>query len=649
MRRRILALAVCAALAIGLLSGCGGGETADAGETAAEVVERSVSGTAAAVAEEGTVIAFSEAGADIRGTGAEIADDGDVRITQAGTYTVTGTSSSGRVVVDADDADEVILVLAGCDLTYAEDEVIYVKNAGSAAVVLAEGTENVLTSGVEPETTDDDTEDDEASGAALRAKCDLTVSGAGTLAVYGYINNGVAATGDLVLESGDITVTAVNDGLKSKSDVTIAGGTLKITAGHDGIQADGALTVADGDITVVTGCGADEADMKTGDSFLMEMASSMMGSRSRREASGETDEAADDETVDKAVDETDGTIEAEDTETGGKTASGEMGGSREMSAWDDWMDAWDGEDSGGSRKGLKAETAITIAGGTLRLDTEEDAIHSNGDVTVSGGDIVIRAGDDGVHGETSVAITGGSLDVQLCFEGLEAQDILITDGYVNIVAVDDGMNANGGSGMFGGRGSVSGEASGEEEDGDTGNPTLRITGGVVYVDSGGDGLDSNGDLYIEGGLVCVSGPSTDWDAAMDSGDRGCEMVISGGTVLAAGYAGMAEVPDATDGSQPFIYCVISDYCEDGDTVKLLDADGNVVCEYAFTHGFNCVILSSPELVVGETYTLVMGAYETTVELTGTSWSNRSMGGMMGGMMGGRREASGEASGETEGQ
>ena len=109
--------------------------------------------------------------------------------------------------------------------------------------------------------------------------------------------------------------------------------------------------------------------------------------------------------------------------------------------------------------------------------------------------------------------------------------------------------------------------------------------------------------------------------------------------MAAGYSGMAEAPDSADGAQASIYYVSDEYCQDGDTVTLADADGNVIAEYAFAHGFNCVVLSSPELTVGESYTLTMGDLEpVTIELTDTVYSNR--GGMMGFF------GSGEPSGES---
>jgi hypothetical protein len=302
---------------------------------------------------------------------------------------------------------------------------------------------------------------------------------------------------------------------------------------------------------------------------------------------------------------------------------------------------WDMDDEDApSRKAMKA-AGINLNGGSVWIDAEDDAIHSDGPVTVTGGEILARSGDDGVHADEKLIISGGTLDVQYCYEGLEAKSVLIEDGIVRVAATDDGMNVNGGSGF----GFPSDEASEEAEetdgeaasgetaeDDDTG--ILRITGGTVLVDSGGDGLDSNGSVYVEGGTVLVSGPSSNWDAAIDRGEGSAEFIITGGIVMAGGYAGMAEAPGTAENSQPSIYYAFSDYAEDGALCKLTDPDGNVVLAYSFAHGYNCVVLSSPDLVVGETYTLTVGDQQAEIELSSVSFSNRTRGGS--------REPSGES-------
>lgn len=51
----------------------------------------------------------------------------------------------------------------------------------------------------------------------------------------------------------------------------------------------------------------------------------------------------------------------------------------------------------GSSKGIKASSDITINGGTFKLDTADDAIHSNNSLNIAEGDIQIASGDKGVH------------------------------------------------------------------------------------------------------------------------------------------------------------------------------------------------------------------------------------------------------------
>lgn len=520
-------------------------------------------------------IAYTAAGASLSGTGLELDEEsGAVTITEGGTYIVTGKSDNARIVVKGDERVPVTLILAGAALANAEKEVIFFKRASACTLKLADGTENTLVCGAPTDAaeaedeTDDETDDDTPKGA-VRAKVPLTIMGGGSLEIMSYVNHGLFAGDSLVIYSGALSVTAANDAIHGKTDITIHGGSFDLTAEHDGIQAGETLMIEDGSFSITTGVGAEAADMKTGDSIMMEMG-------------------------------------------GGGRPGGMQGfGSDEA------------EDTG-SHKGLKADSRIEISGGTFDIDAEDDAVHCDGDIVISGGTLAILSGDDGVHGDDSLLITGGVIDVGLSFEGLEAPDILITDGWISVVAVDDGMNANGGGGMpFGG----SGEAS------STQNPVLRITGGTVYVDAGGDGLDSNGDLYIDGGEVYISGPSTNWDSPIDYGEGSSEFIITGGTVMAAGYSGMAESPDSTSDAQPSIFYVSEEYAPDGETVRLSDAAGNTLMEYAFAHSFNCVILSSPALTVGETYYLTIGGSTAEIVMTDTLYSNQQRGGFGGGMPG----------------
>ena len=671
MNKRFISLFLAASVILILFSGC-----------TVEVSSRSEENTSSPSTsyEPDCVIVFDGATVSIDGVGARL-DDGEVLICQAGVYQVSGACENSRIMVKAGSADDVTLLLAGLTLTNPEDEAIYFKTAGTATVVLTAGSENVLTGGIEPEpaketegttNADERPEEDTATGAALRSICPMTIEGEGYLTVRGYINNGIAADSGLTLSGGTLDVTAVNNGVKSDSDINICGGSVTVHAEGDGVQAGDALDITGGELNVTTGTGAEGAEMKVSDSLMMG-GGGMGGGRGSKEASAEADtttsekteettESTSEEPITKGTSEKATTESAENsaeiTDSGeneddtpaaeNSTASREMRGGMmpgmEMN--------WDADDSGNiSRKGLKATNAITISGGIITADTEDDAIHSDGSITITGGELSLRSGDDGIHGETTLDISGGHTDVLYCYEGLEATAIYISDGYTNVIATDDGMNA-GGMGMMGPgmRPGASQEASAEaeantetneattsEEATETIETIVRITGGIVIVNSGGDGLDSNASMYIEGGTIFVSGPSSNWDSPIDFGEGSSEFVISGGSLMAAGYSGMFESPDTTDASQSSVYYIQSEYAPDNAVTVLKKADGTVLGEYAFANSYNGVLISTPDMAAGETYTLTIDGVDTTIEMTTAQYSNRGGSGEMGGPGGmGRR-------------
>lgn len=569
-------------------------------------------------------LVFDGMNVTITGQGVSLKKSGDVKITAAGVYELRGQSDSARIEIEPSDGGAVTLILAGVSLTCPDDEVILFKDSVSEAVVwLADGTENRLTSGkaaaVNDEADPDSDAEDEASGAALHAKCPLTLKGSGALAADGFINNGIASSVSLTVESGGYNIYAVNDGLKSKGDLTVKAGSFTLYAVQDAVQADGALTVNGGDWQVTTGAGSVDAAMKTGDSAMMG-GGGPGGGMPRRSASGEaSDESSSDEASASKEASTAEEASASDEITASEKASGEASAERPMSGEMPSFDFADLRDmdatDSGSHKGFKAVTALTVTGGSFVFDCEDDALHSDGTADITGGSLSISTGDDGIHGTERLSISDGSVDILYCYEGLEAKTIDISGGTVSIVATDDGMNANGSGGMF--PPFASSEASGEPSE-----TWLRISGGTVTVDSGGDGLDSNGDLFIEGGTVTISGPSTNWDAAIDSGE-GCTFTVSGGILAAAGYSGMMETPERSDDMQGTIYYLLDDYAPDGETVTLTDSAGNVLLTRSFAHSFNCVLLSSPILAVGESYTLTVGADSYSITMDSLYVTNRA--------------------------
>lgn len=525
-------------------------------------------------------------------------------ISKAGIYRISGTIENGQLLVEAGKNDTVVLIFDEVSITCLEDAAVKVEQAEEVVIVLESGTVNTLTSGTPVEITDNTTADEAASGAACYSKDDLWITGEGTLVVGGYINNGVHSSDTLYICGGNITVKAVNNGIKSKEEVRIAGGNIAVTAGNDAVKA------------------SDSNDESIGSIVIYD---------------GEFDITAYGDGISAAVDLTVcGGNYAMLTGTGsaaaGVTADSGFGGMGGFGGWGQRGSNWDmSDESTDSAKGLKAGSSITILDGTFQIDSYDDSVHSNGQIVIYGGTFTLSSGDDGVHADKELDIQGGNINILTCYEGLEANQILIGDGTISITAYDDGINANGGSSSMGwgfGGGST---ASGEDM------PNLIIRGGDIYVNASGDGLDSNGNLLIEGGSIIVDGPSDSNNGALDSGtENGGSCIVNGGTVIALGGSGMSETFGSASGQYSFRYYCTSPYTADTE-ITITDSMGNVLYTYTTVKSGDCIIFSSPELAGGETYTVTAGSESCEITLSSVSTDAGSGNGYgnFGGGFGGR--------------
>ena len=129
---------------------------------------------------------------------------------------------------------------------------------------------------------------------------------------------------------------------------------------------------------------------------------------------------------------------------------------------------------------------------------------------------------------------------------------------------------------------------------------MEINGGYIHILAGGDGIDSNGDLTINGGEIYIDGPSDNGNSAIDYGDWS-DAYVNGGILVAIGSSGMAEEM-SDESKQSLIFAKLASQMEAGE-VTLSDNDGNVIISYTSLKSYGCVIISTADLVEGETYTL----------------------------------------------
>jgi len=595
----------------------------------------------------GTSITVDGPGVTVVGTTATI--------TCGGSYTLVGTLADGQIVVNAADGRPVWLILNGVSISNSRNAPLYVMNAASVEIVLAGQTVNYL---YDAQTYVYEDPNADEPNACLFSKDTMTISGTGTLVVHGNYNDGITSKDELVIDGGTIVVTAVDDGIRGKdyllirngsftvtsgddalkSDneddpalgyIAIQGGTFHINAGGDAIAAETAVSITGGEFTIVSGGGhlaALPPDVSAkgikglvsvvidGGTFNIDAADDAVHSNDTIVINNGTLQlASGDDGIhsDVAIEIHGGSITITYSYEGIESAAiGISDGDISVVSVDDAITAdttvtitggdftivSGGGHNGtippdGSAKGVKGLVLVTIENGTFNMDCADDGIHSDDTIRINGGTILIATGDDAVHADSLVEINGGTITVTTSYEGLEASDVTINGGTIRITSRDDGINGAGGDGSGG-------------WPPQPGNHYLHINGGYVAVYASGDGIDVNGWIYMTGGTVIVHGPTVDYESPIDY-DRAFN--ISGGFVVAAGSAGMAQAPSSTS-TQRSVKITYSSWKTAGTLVHIETnaTPHENVLTFAPSKQYRSVVFSSPALLQGVSYDLYRG-------------------------------------------
>ena len=503
-----------------------------------------------------------------------------VTITEEATYVISGTLSDGMIVVNAPETAKLQLVFNGINITKSTSAALYIIEADKVFVTLAEGTENVLANGGTFTAIDENNID-----GAVYSKQDLTFNGTGSLTVTSPAGHGVVCKDDLVITGGTYTVNSSSHGLDANDSVRIVNATLNIDAGKDVIHCENTDDTSKGFIYISSGTINGEAE---GDGIAASAYLQIEGGSFDLLVGG-------------------------GAENGSKASSGNYGGF--MGGGHGGMRPGGNQGSTTttttdtvSMKGLKAANSILISNGTFKIDSADDSIHSDVSVTINGGTFEIASGDDALHAEEMLTVTAGKFNITESYEGVEALNIKVMGGDIKLVASDDGLNAAGGtdsSGTTGGRDGMFGGGKGGMGGGfggmSAGNGSIVISGGNLYINSSGDGLDANGTLEITGGYTVVVGPTQGDTATLDY-DKSA--TITGGTFIGTGAQGMAQT--FSDSKQGVVAISVGNQSA-GTKIVLKDKSGNTIIEHAPELNFAVVILSSPDIKKGETYTVTVGS------------------------------------------
>lgn len=313
---------------------------------------------------------------------------------------------------------------------------------------------------------------------------------------------------------------------------------------------------------------------------------------------------------------------------------------------------------------------LTIEAGKDGLHAEHDETTERANISLNPTQLSIAATEDGVDAGNELTIKGGTITVSQSEEGLEARVIRQLGGDVTIKSSDDGVNASAGSSSKtsdtsatskttdasatsntadtsssasqatatpaatsqadqankdknatlpsppagqappqGGQPPQNGQGPGGMPPGgqEESDPSLQIIleGGTLTIDAEGDGIDSNGTVSISGGSLVVNGSVQGGNGPLDAAG---DITITGGTVWALGTSDMLQ-GFAQGSTQASITANIAGTA--GQTLIILDANGKEVTRQTASKDFQAVIMSSADLVDGQTYTIqVEGTIQT---------------------------------------
>lgn len=444
------------------------------------------------------------------------------------------------------------LTLNGLDLTCADSAAINIRDGKRISVILTDGTDNVLTDGANG-----------TQKGCFMVKGHTEVKGSGSLTLTG--NAAHAFWGGEYLElkktAGSITVlSAAKDAFNINQYFEMKGGTINVKAcGDDGIQ----VSVTD-----------DATDERNGQVIISGGSLSILA-----EAAGAKGLKCADSLLVSG-----GTIDITTTGAG-------------------YYDSEELDVKGAAA--IKVGSSAVIDGGTLTLRSTGKGgkgINCKGTFTLNDGTInVTTTGSQytysrlsssakGIRAEGNLYVNGGTINLSCTggegSEGLESKsEIHITGGDIIATTYDDALNAS---------------------------KKIDISGGRVYAQaSNNDAIDSNGTLYVSGGLVISSGANQPEEGFDCDNNTFC---ITGGTLI--GMGGSSSTPTSSVCTQA-VSVLGGLSLTQGQQLTLTDADGNAIWSLTLprTYSQATVLVSSPQMSVGSTYTLTTGATATG----GTTW------------------------------
>ena len=411
------------------------------------------------------------------------------------TYQLSGTTTDGEFALDG--SYKCTVSLAGVTLTNPSGAAITVTNSKRIQLSAKNGTTNTLT--------------DCASGsqkACIYSKGQLQLQGNGVLNVVGNYKHGIKSASYISIKNLTLNITStVSDGINCEEYFLMKSGTVTISGvGDDGIQCDLGGTTSTGETT-------DHEDEDTGNIYIEGGTLNVTATATAAKAvKSEGDICVSGGTI-TCTTSGGGEWDSDDKKTKAAaclSADGNMtisGGTLSLTS------------TGAGGKGISVDGTLTTTDGTVTIKTSGNAVvaSSSGTIsTVSNSQQLdsystnYKSLPKGIKADGAIAINGGTLNIITTGaggEGIESKSTLtMTDGVVYASTSDDGINSS--STMTISGGSIMVSSSGN--DGLDANGNMNISGGNIFVVCAGGaevGLDAaeQYSLNITGGNIVAIG------------------------------------------------------------------------------------------------------------------------------------------------
>ncbi|ORX75067.1 hypothetical protein BCR32DRAFT_329963 [Anaeromyces robustus] len=498
-------------------------------------------------------------------------DEGKVTISNPGTY-ILGGELNGQLNIAVSKEDTVHLILRNVTISsgfgpaiYGEkckkviittegentisDSINYLEDTTTSSIITTDEIETDIIDEVNKEIENNETEDKQSKppNACIFIKSNLTFNGKGTLNVHGNFDEGIRSKKNLKVVSGKINVISEGNGIKAKESISIKDGEINVDSVKTGIKV--------------------TKDTEPEEGFIVIDGGNIFVKAIKDGIHAETHLTVNDGNI-KIIDCEEG-LEAQMIDI--------VGGDIYIDASDDGINA--------SRIGAIKESTIIRNDGQNDIPIEESIISD----------------DYNLDEQVYLRITGGKVDVRVegpDLDGIDSNGSLYIGGnsevYVGVVY----------GGTFGGMAAV-------DSDGFksiNGNTTALITGsGNLPLQPGAPGYTENPENGIKGTSGSADLTVEDIlrlypDKTREEAEIIVDLVKEN---LENGQKIIYDKPESCSYFQPYLRVIIDIQLE-GIPILIKDSNDKILIEHKPRAQFGIIFFTSPELIEGETYTIIVG-------------------------------------------